>query len=162
MPRSMEDLMLLTDDFGETERFEISVKNTTEDVIKAVDAAMAYSAARGVDRSKVHAIGLMVEEVGTNIVRYAFDDKKDHWLDIFMLVKNGEIRMHFRDNGKPFDPIAYSDAHGCASADEGAGRAIFSSADSNEGGIGLKIIRGLTQDIEYSYNLILNELRVKL
>ena len=41
-----------------------------------------------------------------------------------------------------FDPIAYS--------------------DSNEGRIGLKLVRGLTQDIEYSYNLILNELRVKL
>ena len=96
----------------------------------------------GAEKRKINAIGLMIEEVGTNIVRYAFEDKKDHWLDIFMLVKRDEVRLHFRDNGKPFDPIAYS--------------------DSNEGGIGLKLIRGMTQDIEYSYNLILNELRVKL
>ncbi|MBR3457733.1 MAG: ATP-binding protein, partial [Selenomonadaceae bacterium] len=142
MPRSMEDLMLLKDDFGETDQLEISVKNTIDDVVKAVDTAMAYAEGRGIETRKINAIGLMIEEVGTNIVRYAFEDKKDHWLDIFMLVKRDEVRLHFRDNGKPFDPIAYS--------------------DSNEGGIGLKLVRGLTQDIEYSYNLILNELRVKL
>lgn len=142
LPKSLEDLMLLKDGFGETDQFEISVKNTTEDVVKAVDAAMAYAEARGVDKRKINAIGLMIEEVGTNIVRYAFEDKKNHWLDIFMLVKNGEARLHFRDNGKPFDPIAYSDSHEC--------------------GMGLRLIRGLTQDIEYSYNLALNELRVKL
>lgn len=142
LPMSLEDLMLLETDFGETDQLEISVKNTTEDVVKAVEAVIAYSEAKGVDKRKINAIGLMIEEVGTNIVRYAFDDKKAHWLDISMLVKNGEVRLHFRDNGKPFDPIAYS--------------------DRNEGGIGLKIIRGLTRDIEYSHNLILNELRVRL
>ena len=141
-PKSVEDLMLLKDDFGETDQLEISVKNTTEDVIKAVEEVMAYAEARGVDKNKINAICLMIEEVGTNIVRYAFEDGKDHWLDIFMLVKGDEVRLHFRDNGKPFDPIAYS--------------------DRNQGGIGLKLIRGLTRDIEYSYNLILNELMVKL
>lgn len=90
----------------------------------------------------MNAVGLMIEEVGTNIVRFAFDDTKDHWLDIFMVAKGGEVRLHFRDNGRPFDPIAYSDTH--------------------EVGIGLKLIRGLAQEIAYSHNLILNELYVKL
>lgn len=141
-PRSLEDLMLLPEGFGEADRLEISVKNTTAEVIKAVEAALAYAEARGVDKQKMNAIGLMIEEVGTNIVKFAFDDTKDHWLDIFMVAKAGEVRLHFRDNGKPFDPIAYSDTH--------------------EVGIGLKIIRGMAQEITYSHNLILNELYVKL
>lgn len=141
-PKSLTDLMLLPEGFGEVDRLEISVKNTTEDVIKAVDAAMAYAEAKGVDQKKMNAIGLMIEEVGTNIVRFAFDDRKNHWLDIFMVVKADEVLLHFRDNGKPFDPIAYS--------------------DTNDVGIGLKIIRGVAQEIGYSYNLILNELYVKI
>ncbi len=141
-PRSFTDLMLLPEDFGEADRLEISVKNTTEDIIKAVEAAMAYAETRGVDQQKMNAIGAMIEEVGTNIVRFAFEDSKNHWLDIFMVVKTDEVILHFRDNGKPFDPITYS--------------------DTNDVGIGLKIIRGMAQEITYSYNLILNELYVKL
>ena len=142
LPSSFDDLMLLQSTYGKEKPFIISVRNTVEDVVKAAEAALDYAETKGMDEKKKNAIGIMIEEVGTNIVRHAFDDQKDHWLDVFLFVKGEEVRLHFRDNGKSFDPISYS--------------------DTNEMGTGLKLIRGFSKNIQYNYNLILNELDIAL
>ncbi len=140
VPRSLSDFMLFGKNFGvtEDERFEISVENNIDDVVKASKSAYDYAIAKGVDEKRANAVSLLIEEVGCNIVKFAFDDEKKHWLDIVLIYKDNRVVLLFRDNGKAFDPIAY--------------------ANKNEVGLGLKIVRGIAKRFEYGNILGLNEL----
>jgi len=49
---------------------------------------------------------LVFEEIVTNIIRYAFDDAKEHAIDLSFARGDGELTLIFDDDGRPFDPRA--------------------------------------------------------
>ena len=90
-----------------------------------------------VSKSEIRQIHLIIEELFSNIIRYAFDDKKEHLIDIRLGTKDGHIEIELIDDGVPFNPLEYE---------------LEPPADpvtSDSGGMGLTLIRAFCSHIEY-------------
>ena len=49
-------------------------------------------------------INLVLEEAISNIIFYAFEDEEKHDIEIFIALKNDQLKMEIVDDGIPFDP----------------------------------------------------------
>ncbi len=49
-------------------------------------------------------LNLVLEEAVSNIIFYAFEDNKEHDINIILTLNNKEICVIIMDEGKPFDP----------------------------------------------------------
>jgi len=49
-------------------------------------------------------LNLVLEEAVSNIIFYAYDDEKQHQIDILINIDNDVLTIMIIDDGKPFDP----------------------------------------------------------
>ena len=47
---------------------------------------------------------LVFEEIVTNIIRYGFDDNREHPIEVGARMDADELTLTFDDDGRPFDP----------------------------------------------------------
>jgi anti-sigma regulatory factor (Ser/Thr protein kinase) len=78
-----------------------------------------------------------------NVVRHAFKAGEKRWLDVTIIDKSETIILRLRDNGAPFDPLAY--------LSKGTGDTY-----------GIKMIHALTENFEYRRSMGLNNLIIYL
>ncbi len=81
---------------------------------------------------------LVLDEIVTNIIRYAFDDKREHGIGISFRLAGNALTLSFDDDGRPFDP---------RSAPE-PGKA-GSLAKATIGGRGLLLVRKAAKRLDY-------------
>ena len=112
-PRSWEDCMLLPDDFGGTDADNLYAAITSmEDVIAESRNAEEFCLRHGTDRRKASLMGLFVEELAGNIIRYGKSRKNQKIaVDFRLSVNDGRIILSLRDCLQEFDPTAYYAAH---------------------------------------------------
>lgn len=90
-----------------------------------------------VHKSEIKQIQLIIEELFSNIIRYAFMDQKEHLIDIRLSTGESHIEIELIDDGIPFNPLEYE---------------MEQSTDpvnSDSGGMGLPLIRAFCNHIEY-------------
>ncbi len=63
-------------------------------------------------------VQLAMEELFTNIVSYAFDDKETHEINVSLCLKDNTLCLSVTDKGKPFDPTKTDDPDVRAPVDE--------------------------------------------
>lgn len=70
---------------------------------------------------------LVFEEIVTNIIRYGFDDGKEHAIDVSFARGDGDLTLIFEDDGRAFDPrtVPAPDLHRPLAAAPIGGRGIF-------------------------------------
>ena len=79
---------------------------------------------------------LCVEEIACNTLRWGFSEKAYCAVDVRAVCRNGQIIIRFRDSGKRFNPKSYISQ--------------VLDYDKNQGGnIGLRIISGITSEMQY-------------
>jgi anti-sigma regulatory factor (Ser/Thr protein kinase) len=88
--------------------------------------------------SEIKQIKLIIEELFSNIIRYAFPDKKEHLVNIGLTQRDSEIDIEIIDDGVPFNPLEYD----TEPSDD--------PATSDAGGMGLTLIRAFSSQIKYS------------
>ncbi len=85
-------------------------------------------------------INLAVEEAVTNVICYAYGEKKNMPIDINVFVREGEIKFDIEDSGKPFDPTAAPKANTASDADQ-----------RQVGGLGIHLFKNIMDSVNYSY-----------
>lgn len=90
-----------------------------------------------IPESEIRQIMVIIEELFSNIVRYAFDENQKHPVDIRLVRGDSQIQIELIDSGKPFNPLEYEAVH---SADP---------ASSDSGGMGLTLIRAISSNAVY-------------
>ena len=145
-PRSIEDTLLLRDDFGvsEQDRMDISIKNE-DDVLNTSAAVMSFCTAHGLDYKRSFYSGLCIEEMAGNIVSHGFVNGKKNSIDIRAVCKDGGMLIRFKDTCKPFDPKEYA--------------SLFTPEDVTHN-IGIRMISRISTKMEYHYVLGLNVLSI--
>ena len=68
----------------------------------------------------VFQIKLVIEEIGTNIVKYGYDDEGDSDIRITLTSESDALTMEIIDGGKPFDPFAEAPPPDLGLADPGS------------------------------------------
>ena len=93
---------------------------------------------KGVDEERSNRVALCIEEMAGNVVKYAFDDDMDHFMDIRILTQGNDLIFRLRDDGNKFNPLD----------------------DAPEGHLGIKVVKATAKSINYSNSIGLNNLTV--
>ena len=135
----LDHIMATERDFAPDSRqvFQISVSARKEDVAEAGARMREFCAEAGMDKDKVFKICLALEELASNIVQHAYrDSRKNHSIDIrLVLGEDARGCLSIRDNGRKFNPLEYQ---------------------YSEEQYGLRIIRGISDRIDYHYIASMN------
>jgi anti-sigma regulatory factor (Ser/Thr protein kinase) len=76
---------------------------------------------------------LAVEELGTNIIKYGYDDQEEHFIRLSARPEKDAFRIGLEDDGHEFDP--------CAAPEPDPN---LSLEDRKPGGWGLSLVRRMT------------------
>jgi anti-sigma regulatory factor (Ser/Thr protein kinase) len=83
-------------------------------------------------------LDLVLDELLSNIIKYAYEDKNCHDIEVNVDVKNNQIFIKVIDDGIEFNPLLYPEPD--LNPD---------LAERQIGGLGIHIIRKLTQEFNY-------------
>ena len=149
IPKNMEDLMTLPEDFGvpQDERIDISVTKM-EEVINVSQRVQSFCLEKGIDKKRAYLAGLAMEEMAGNIVDHGFTkDTKDHSIDIRVVHKEDDIILRIKDDCVSFDPKV---------------RNRITEGDDPTKNIGIRMIYRIMNDIIYENLLGLNVLTIRI
>ena len=90
-----------------------------------------------IPESEIKQILVIIEELFSNIVRFAFEENQKHPVDIRLERGDSQIQIDIIDAGRPFNPLKYE-----------AGP-LSDPASSDAGGMGLTLIRAFSSNSAY-------------
>ena len=148
MPKDLEELMVIPEDFGvaENERMDLAV-HSMDEVISISERVHDFCRERGIDEKRAYLAALSMEEMAGNVVLHGFTkDRKTHSIDVRIVHKDDRVILRLRDDCVPFDP---------------GERQYQGEGDDILKNIGIRMIFGIADDIQYQNILGLNVLTVR-
>ena len=148
LPRNMEELMVIPEDFGAAEdmRLDITVRQIPE-VLQVSQKVMDFMTERGVDRERAYFAGLCLEEMAGNVVEHGFHkDNKRHSVDIRVVLKD-DIILRLRDDCQRFDPSTRRD---------------IVDPEDKAANFGIRLVYGIAKSVTYQNMLGMNVLTIRL
>ena len=131
-------------------KIDISLKNDINEVSRLKQNLEEFAKHNNIEENTLFDLTLALEEIFINIILYAYEDKKEHQINICLGLEKDIILIEVKDDGKPFNPlkdtrIAFSDQHD----------------DKKPGGKGFKLVKKLIDDMKYSRQKDINILTLK-
>lgn len=87
----------------------LSLRNSLDEIPRLAEELEAFAEAHGIAPDVVFSVSLALDEVVTNVVRYAFpeggDETRTPVIEVHLGVTEGTLQATVRDNGRPFDPL---------------------------------------------------------
>jgi len=121
-----------------SEPFTLRVRNAVEAIAPASEAAEAWLSQQQISPEASLFVGLAIEELVTNCIKYGYDDGGEHFIDVALSVADHTLTMVVVDDGRPFDPLA--------AAPPDLSLAI---EDRPLGGLGIRMLRELADNVTY-------------
>lgn len=149
MPRSMEDLLVMPDDFGvgEDDRIDISVR-TIKEVVTLSEQIQEFCREKGIDSKRSYLSALALEEMAANIVEHGFTkDDKEHTIYVRVVHKDDNVILRIRDDCIPFNP---------------EDRQQITENDDITKNIGIRMIYKILKDISYQFLFGMNVLTIRI
>ncbi len=120
--------------------FRITLKNqiTELDLIAINLETLAEN--WNIPAKSVMEINLVLEELFTNVLFYAFDDKDEHEINLeFLLIDNHQLQIRLEDDGKPFNLV------------ERKVNDVFTKPleERQIGGLGIHFVREMMNNVDY-------------
>ena len=85
-------------------QLDLSMNNQVLDLKATAEAADQFLKVHRVSERATYAINLAIDELVTNVIRYAFVDDDPHTIDLQLTIADGQIDLRIVDDGRPFDP----------------------------------------------------------
>jgi len=101
-----------------------------------------------ISESEIRQILVIIEELFSNIVRYAFDGEQKYPVDIRLGRSEGQIEIEIIDKGMAFNPLEYQT------------QALSDPASSDAGGMGLTLIRAFSSSVSHKRDSGKNHLKI--
>jgi anti-sigma regulatory factor (Ser/Thr protein kinase) len=117
-------------------RLGLSIKNELSE-LKRLNAAIAqFLDTHRVPYRAAYAVNLAIDELVTNVLRYAYVDFDVHVIEIELAVESDQVILRIVDDGRPFDPRR--------------GPMLDQHAEDREtGGLGLLLVLDMVDVLEY-------------
>ena len=117
----------------------VILKNDISQIGKLTETVLKFGRDNRLSDDFINDIRLVLEELVTNIISYAFEDKKEHLITLKMAIKPDDIFVaELRDDGKCFDPTKYCNPDVEKPFDE-----------RDIGGMGIHLVHQLMDELEY-------------
>lgn len=107
--------------------------------MRTIDEVSAFLAEQQADAKALYTAQLAIEELGTNIIKYGYDDSREHSIVLQAHCPGDLIELRLSDDGHAFDPCSALEPNREATLDE-----------RTPGGWGISLVRKLVNDMEYA------------
>lgn len=118
--------------------WETLIPNRLGDLMRAIEALDRCLAQWGADANARYLAQFAVEELGTNIIKYGYDDQSEHTIRLSAAGEPGVFRICLEDDGHDFNP--------CLTPEPDPD---LSLQDRKPGGWGLSLVRRMLAGMEY-------------
>ena len=133
-----------------SEELEIKLSNRLSDLEQFEQILTEFGRRQGLAPNVMHDLHLAVEEILTNIISYAYRDNREHEIRVRLSAQAKEVRAEVEDDGEPFNPLEAPEPDTAKPLEE---RTI--------GGLGIHLVRKLTDGLEYKRQGDRNLLTIK-
>ena len=148
VPRSLDEWMLLPEDFGCAEHLVLNLHNA-QDVVQTAQLVQSFCSEHNLPEKTGFYAGLCLEEMADNIVRYGFrKDRRHHDIEVRVILKEKTVILRIKDDCIPFNPQQWYE--------------ITSPSGDPAKNIGIRLVFGIAGHIEYQNMLGLNVLTIVL
>ena len=122
-----------------TVSISVTLVNELSEVVRLSQLVEAFGQAEGLAPEVVFSLNLALDEVVTNVIRYAHDaDGRKHPIVVRLVLEPDVLTAHVEDDGRAFNPLEAPAPDLGASIDE---RPI--------GGLGIHLVRTVMTSVEY-------------
>ncbi len=137
-----DDITVLVFEFEGRDNFvtdEISIANSYESLPNLQEKFEEFCKNQNVALPIMQKFNIAIDDLFNNIISYAFNDDKEHMIDIHFVYSNEKLSITIIDDGIPFNPFA-----------EKAVDTSLSVENRDIGGLGILLIKNLIDDYSYS------------
>ena len=148
MPMSIEDLIMIHEDFDKVKKYNKIVKDYTD--VSTLSAEInEFCINNNIDKRKTYLTGLCAEEMCANIFEHGYTKKqvKNKRIDVFVLIDKDNISLRIRDNSIAFNPTTRS--------------IIFNPEDPCKN-IGIRLVSKISKEMTYQNLFGFNNMIIKL
>ena len=125
----------------EAEEREITVKADVKNLPEVTDFMNRILDAASVDRKMMLKLGMVLDELFTNVSNYGYGEEKgDITVRVYIPKDRSEVTLTFVDSGVPYDPLAKKDPN-ITRIKEGR----------KPGGLGIFMVKKTMDEMEYDY-----------
>ena len=119
-----EHILHIRNDFAELPR-------TSQEITRLLES-------EGLDPHFIRTIDLGLEEAITNVLKYGYDDDREHQIEITFRLTESELQMVVADDGHEFNPLQQPRPD--------TGKPL---EDREPGGLGIYFLRKLFDEVQY-------------
>lgn len=123
-----------------TDRITLSMRNDLSEFVRLSEQAAEFMELHGLPPKVVYTANLALEEILTNVIKYGYEDSREHRIAVHLEARNRELIVEFYDDAKPFDPLQVPPPEMKESIEQ-----------CGEGGLGLHLVRTSVHEMEYRY-----------
>jgi len=138
-----DDVTMLALSLVKSKRIELESPDY-QDIPRVTEAVLGEL--KGFDRSRVSEVGILIDEIMNNQLSYAFKGTERPRINVGFELHGSTAVLAFEDNGTPFDPLS---------------EVTEADIERSEGGLGLVLVRELSDSVSYRHEGCLNVLTVK-
>jgi serine/threonine-protein kinase RsbW len=118
--------------------FNIIFRNDLAELQKACDGVEGFLRTNAVPDDAVFTVHLILEEMLSNVIKYAFKDTASHDISLEISAEKEKLKIIIEDDGTGFNPISAPEKKTDAPLHE---REI--------GGLGIHLVKNMVQDMSY-------------
>ena len=122
----------------EESQWETNIPNRLGDLMRAIEEMDRLLAQWGAGADARYLAQLAVEELGTNVIKYGYDDQNAHFIRLSASCEESVFRICLEDDGHEFNP--------CLTPEPDAD---LSLQERTPGGWGLSLVRRMAPGMEY-------------
>jgi anti-sigma regulatory factor (Ser/Thr protein kinase) len=130
---------------------QLSMQNSANELIQLMNRANGFLESHSLPQRTLYKANLVLEEVLTNIIKYAFDDSAAHEIGVVLALQEDGLFIEVADDGAEFDPLAIP-----------APEMKNSILEAEVGGLGVHLVRRTVDSIHYRRNAARNILSMTL
>jgi serine/threonine-protein kinase RsbW len=116
----------------------LTLANRLDEIDRLITALEAFGADAGVSQDVIFRLSVSLDEIVTNVIRHAFGSADGQQIIVRVSVDHELVTAVVDDDGLPFDPLSVPPPDLSASLE-----------DRPIGGLGLHLVRSLTQSVTY-------------
>ncbi len=130
---------------------KIKLRNNIESIPQLYDHVVKFCVEHNLPKYLWHDISLILDEAVTNSIRYGFSDGEKGDILVSLLSSDGKTSIRIIDRGSQFNPLNVPDPDTKSSIEK-----------RRVGGLGVYLIKKLSQRVSYNYKWGANVLTVQL
>jgi anti-anti-sigma factor len=127
----------------------VTIRNDLSELPVLNDAVTQFLAGRSLPQRATYAVDLAIDELITNVIRYAYVDDDEHLIGVQLAVEGNQIVLRIDDDGMPFDPRRSP--------------VLNEHAEDREiGGLGLILVLDMVNALKYRRDAERNRVEVRI